>query len=272
VPDGCELGGAIADCNGNAIADGCDVSGGTSLDKDANGVPDECEACLVGPAPVAASTMQDAGSGRAVRYLGVQSLGGVNGQRQAMRVTFDSLPAPFNSLNGGGMWVTPPVETSENAGNTDPAAAPGFPRFWAATLGCTPAYVDWAGLGPVYISHAAIVPGGQYRIELVVESCDANEPGHYTLPLAVTNSGWADVVGHCGVPGCTPPDGDVDLVSDVVGALDKFGNRPGAPIKARVDVEPAVADRLLNITDVSRIIDAFRGVRYPFAAVPAACP
>lgn len=34
---------AGSDCNGNGIADGCDVAGGASLDGNGNGIPDECE-------------------------------------------------------------------------------------------------------------------------------------------------------------------------------------------------------------------------------------
>ncbi len=37
---------ALADCNGNALPDGCDVAAGTSSDCDGNGQPDECQ--LVG--------------------------------------------------------------------------------------------------------------------------------------------------------------------------------------------------------------------------------
>jgi hypothetical protein len=49
-----------------------------------------------------------------------------------------------------------------------------------------------------------------------------------------------------------------------VAVLDKFGNRPGAPQKIRADVEPATIDFKINITDVSRVLDAFRGLAYPF--------
>jgi hypothetical protein len=31
------------DCNGNFVPDGCDIADGTSLDENANGIPDECE-------------------------------------------------------------------------------------------------------------------------------------------------------------------------------------------------------------------------------------
>jgi hypothetical protein len=35
--------GVLADCNGNQQSDGCDIAEGTSDDKNANGIPDECE-------------------------------------------------------------------------------------------------------------------------------------------------------------------------------------------------------------------------------------
>lgn len=35
----------LADCNGNGIADNLDISAGTSLDTNFDGVPDECQAC-----------------------------------------------------------------------------------------------------------------------------------------------------------------------------------------------------------------------------------
>jgi glucose/arabinose dehydrogenase len=40
-----------SDCNGNAIADSCDIAHGTSQDVNSNGVPDECE-CIGVPAPL----------------------------------------------------------------------------------------------------------------------------------------------------------------------------------------------------------------------------
>ncbi len=33
----------VADCNSNQIDDGCDITDGTSLDTNGNGIPDECE-------------------------------------------------------------------------------------------------------------------------------------------------------------------------------------------------------------------------------------
>ncbi|MCK4660547.1 MAG: hypothetical protein KAV82_13585 [Phycisphaerae bacterium] len=43
--DDVEISAQIPDCNGNAVPDECDISGGTSQDSDGNGIPDECEDC-----------------------------------------------------------------------------------------------------------------------------------------------------------------------------------------------------------------------------------
>ena len=53
--------------------------------------------------------------------------------------------------------------------------------------------------------------------------------------------------------------GTVGITTDVTAALDKFRNLPGAPIKARCDIEPAVPDQMVNMTDITSFLDAFRG-------------
>ena len=37
-----------------------------------------------------------------------------------------------------------------------------------------------------------------------------------------------------------------------------------APAKVRVDLDPETPDFLINFTDIVRILDAFRGLPYPF--------
>ena len=55
IGNACEPG--ATDCNGNDIPDGCDISGGTSLDADGDGTPDECEPSLTGAAPADQGTL-----------------------------------------------------------------------------------------------------------------------------------------------------------------------------------------------------------------------
>ena len=70
---------------------------------------------------------------------------------------------------------------------------------------------------------------------------------------------------------CLPPDGTVGVTSDVTAILDKFKNLPGAVAKARADIEPALPDQRINITDVTYCLDGFLGLPYPFPA-PGECP
>jgi hypothetical protein len=75
----------------------------------------------------------------------------------------------------------------------------------------------------------------------------------------------------CTTDPCGPADGHVGVITDAVAVLDKFQNLDGAPIKARCDLEPALPDRKINITDLNLVIDAFRGGDYSLA-VPTPCP
>jgi DNA-binding beta-propeller fold protein YncE len=51
------------DCNGNGLADSLDISSGTSIDSNANGIPDECEDCnangILDPIDIATGTSKD---------------------------------------------------------------------------------------------------------------------------------------------------------------------------------------------------------------------
>ena len=61
------------------------------------------------------------------------------------------------------------------------------------------------------------------------------------------------------------------LPSPAVFTLRKFSNLPGAPLKARADLEPALPDRRINITDVLAVIQGFVGGSYPFDPSPWPC-
>ena len=67
-------------------------------------------------------------------------------------------------------------------------------------------------------------------------------------------------------------DGAVDIFPDVVAAIEAFSNRPGNPTKLRADVEPCVLDFKVNISDIVRLLDAFRGLPYPFEPGSLDCP
>ena len=201
------------------------------------------------------------------RYLALADANA--GQSVALRVTFVDLPPPHDVLNGTSMWVGASRQVSELGGLSD--ATP--PTFTTASLQCDPVYDDWGAIGTVHVYHQAIVPGGVYEIQAIPSTCEATNEANYSPALALGSGRWGDVVGpfDTGLGTWTDADGSVDVATDVVAVLDKFGSLPGSPTKARADLEPATPDQKINITDVTVILDAFGGAGYPFAP-PAPCP
>ena len=160
---------------------------------------------------------------------------------------------------------------TEHSANVNPNDAPAWAKFWTATLQCTPQYVNWSQYESVSVHHELIVPDGVYALQAVDQFCDELSEASYTAPLALTTSLWGDLVRNCQTTPCGPPDGSVDIISDAVAVLSKFSNLPGAPLKVRADLEPALPDRRINITDVLAVINGFVGESYPFDPPPWPC-
>jgi hypothetical protein len=274
VPDSCDLAtGTSLDCNANAMPDTCDVQSGFSGDCNGNTVPDECE-CIPSDAPAT-----DVYAMQKNRYLSVVPQGA--GCPTALQVTMVDLPAPFEAFEGQSMWIGPAATVCENAGQATPppggcAPAPGEPAssFTAAMLQCEPHYTDWTVGGTVHVYGAAIVPGGRYEVRAIHEYCDPGLSENYSPAFELPTSVWGDLVSDCSTYPCGAPDGTVGVSTDVTAALDKFKNLEGAPTKTRCDIEPGVPDLVVNITDVTCSLDAFRGQGYPFGptAPPPLCP
>lgn len=203
------------------------------------------------------------------RYLSFRA--GDAGRSQAIRVTFADLPAPYNTWNGAEMWVGEPKTYCENGGQATPPGtgcgqAGGLPtEFQAATLQCGSHFADWSSVDVIHVFHEGIVPDGIYHVQVVAETCELTDPAGYSDLLEITMSRWGDAVGtYDEHSGWWPPDGIVGIPSDVTAVLEKFKNLPGNLTKARADLEPARPDLLVNITDVTSALDAFRGFPYPF--------
>ncbi|UCC31381.1 MAG: hypothetical protein JSU86_03715, partial [Phycisphaerales bacterium] len=250
------------DCNLNVVPDSCDIAEGTSSDINGSGVPDECECAEIEPPVAAPNSMV---SNRYIAFVA-----GNSGRQTGLRVTLTDLPAPFEAFEGQTMWVASPREVSENAGKIDPSEAPGFPTFVAATLQCDPDFRDWSALGTVYLYGAAIVPDGEYTVQAIEDWCPQDLEISYSAELQLTTSLWGDLVRNCITTPCGPPDGVVNIASDVTAVVDKFKNLDGAPIKSRCDLEPNQPDLLINISDATEALDAFRGFGYPFDG-PGGC-
>ena len=201
------------------------------------------------------------------RYLSFSA--GEVGESQAVRVILKDLPDANASLNGTVMWVGEPELVSENSGSI--GHIDGYSDFSAATLQCAPFFADWTAFGTVHVSHPGIVPKGVYDMQVVNVSCSVDTEASFSLPLTLIQTKWGDCCGPFTAGEFAPPDGSVDVTLDVVAMLNKFRNLPGAPAKSRVDLEPDTPDRLINFTDITRNLDAFRGFGYPFPPAPAPC-
>jgi len=251
------------------------------------------------------------------RFISITA--GDAGRDQKIRVTYTSLPPPYDVWNGETLWVQEPFQVCENSGHgpkvtpPDCGPSPGQPQkwFWAARLNCDEELAvarDWTTLtnyctgsgescavdgdcvagtcgvdGAVHLTHSAIVPsklapgGGalqvpaNYTIEVLDESCSSTLDSSFSEPLFVTQAGWGDVVLNIATCPAGPPNLIIDMLGDVVGAINKFSNLNCAPKKTRVDLEPGTIDFKVNITDVLQGLSAFSGATYPFAS-KAVCP
>lgn len=269
-----------------------------------------CEtACFPSSAPetetitVAGNTFDN----RKVRHVAITA--GDAGRQQAVRVTLFDLPAPHNVHEGRQLYVGTPRLICENAGQTlapDPNNPPtygcgpsgGGPRAtWIAGLQETPFFMDWNGRctanvcvgglkpglacatdldcrGSVNIHSQGIVPStntvtATYDVQVVDQSCDVGIGTNFSVIERITAPRWGDVLTNNSTNPPGPPNNIVEI-SDVVGILNKFKNLVGAMAKARADVEPLCLDHLVQISDVTRTLDAFAAKPFPFA--PTAFP
>ncbi len=116
-----------------------------------------------------------------------------------------------------------------------------------------------------YVHHQALVPGGTYALQTIIEGCGLMSEGNYSTPLTMTQGRWGDVCGPGPAGACSGnADGVVDVANDVLGVLAKFTNTL-ALRKASADVAPATPDRKVDVAnDVLFCLDAFTGAPYPF--------
>ncbi len=234
-------------------------------DENQNGIPDECD--LQAPMGVGPGKIR-------VVSFSMPALEGTvagPGTNTAIRLTLLNLPGAYGAWSGRKMWVGPPQDVCE-AGGTGPGQAcpPGFSFSKFAKAQCTQhCRSDWGTLGTIHLWGEGVIGGAIYRLQAISCADDPDDENRYSDPLNAATPKWGDCCGPF-QGGWTGPDGDVDVTTDVVAVLDKFSNRPTAPIKARADVigdvDPRVnLDLKINITDVSRVLDAFRSLPYPFS-------
>ncbi len=222
------------------------------------------------------------------RYLGIQPWPFAAGRPRAISVDFVSLPPPFDIWNGRQLWVQEPISICESSGTDSPGPpCPGgsTATFSRAFLGCAPIYRDWTTVpgGVIYIIHPGIIPRktispaveAEYEIRMIDIVCDPADPLSYSWPVVVFQNKFGDMAGPFDFSGgyYTSPEGNnVGVGTDVTAILNKFSNRPGAPIKPRADLEPCRLDSKINISDVNQALNGFRNLPYPFAPGSGNCP
>jgi formylglycine-generating enzyme required for sulfatase activity len=101
VADYCEISsGTAPDCNGNGIPDSCDIAFGVATDWNRNGIPDACDIFLGGLADDNRNCVPDAGE----YLLGDFSLDGVvDGKDLGFMLSVWGSPDPFADTNGDGI-------------------------------------------------------------------------------------------------------------------------------------------------------------------------
>lgn len=175
-----------------------------------------------------------------------------SGQTTALRVTLANLPPPFDTWNGTHRWVDRPEVFAD--GLNPPTT------IKRSRLSCDPVFADWGAEGEIQISDDAIVPNATYLIDAIGGLCASA-----ALPLTTTAL-WGDMVGS----GSLSPDGRVDAL-DVVGAVNKFKDVPGAPSTSQADLFPGIPDQVINALDITVLVYAFKGFAFPFSG-PSNCP
>ena len=202
------------------------------------------------------------------RYITLESTGSIG--PIAVRVLFKSLPTPFDVLNGSSMWVGPTVIVGANNGSQLPIE--GFDTFLAAPVQCEPFFFDATGIRSISIFGEYIVPEGVYELQTLSEGCSPTLEESLSTPLRTTMSVFGDVVGLYANGRWTGPDGSVNIVTDATSLVDAFANLSTAPVKSRVDLWPTVPDQIVDVVDLTAVVDAFRGQPYPFSPTPWPCP
>ncbi len=166
---------------------------------------------------------------------------------------------PFTQFEGQSLYVGAPTRYVESRSG-------GIP-FHAATLQCEPYYHEWSTIGLLHVTGEAIVPSSTYEVRIVAGSCRGSEDDcvDVSLPLVVQTSRWGDVL-HSQK---SDADGQTDF-NDISALVSKFRALPDSLDKtivllsgenSRGSIDPAPE---LDFTHISIVVDAFRGLPYPY--------
>jgi len=233
------------DCNLNGVPNRFDILYGTDPDLNGDVVPDSCGGgCVI--ANPAAPDPSPVNRSRYVSFIPTNA-----GQQTAIRVTLVALNG-FGGFTGQTRWVGRPLTYPEE--NT---AMPGL-TFQGAALTCKPHYRDWGAVGLLHVFSGDLIPNSTYRVEVITQGCDPNNPANYSTGLTLTTGQWGDIVAPfaCGV---LQPD-----FNDIASIVQKFQALPTAPIKAQAQLQPNTPKPsiALDFKVIAVDVGAFTGVSY----------
>lgn len=238
IPDECQT---LADCDGNGTSDGCELENGTQTDTDYDGIPDSCS--LVDPV-IADPFLKN----RYLSFIPGDGFGGGGSGPvvQALRVRLSGQP-------GWEKWVGPPDATN------------------ISRLQCAPHYRDF-GVVMLEVTDLDVRPGRTYTVQGIREGAPLNDELKYAAAVNIaTVPLWGDVAGPFAGDHWLPPDGFVNI-NDVTALVHVFESRPFAPPLSWGDLADAVPNKMVNVADILRVVQAFGGGNnYPYPN-PQNCP
>ena len=276
VPDDCDRcpgGDDSFDADADSVPDECDrcPGGDDTTDTDGDGLPDECDICdnrfpgsCTFTSPIQAPSPHDILKNR---YLSIDHRGedGVNvGVGYDIQIELSGTLVNGVTAVGSHWWANvPDTNCISIVGPTQPTVPP-----------------NWDACPTLHLTGCPIIPTSSYDIVLVVGGL-ASGPSlaAHTQALPADNKWWGDAVGFFtgpeGVPPnvWTPPQG-VAGFDDVNAALKTFldPNAINATHTSVTDLHPNrptlqppanQINKLVNIDDVFKFIQAFQGFQYP---------
>ncbi len=242
LEDFCDIdAGTSEDCNVNEVPDECDIGQGTSADSNGDGVPDECELQPPSAAPVPHDITKN-------RYISLVP----NNGTVAVAIAVEATACEFAPESIGFLgWIGEP--------NGDDVAR----------VADEPVYRVW-GDQVHHVSDCQIVPAATYSLRTTPDGVTFSDPLVVQTTPEPLPKHWADCVGELVNGNWTPPNGFVNT-ADIMAIIQAFEFVPTAPDPKRVDLDPEVTNAVINMTDVSMVVQGFKGMSYPFNA-PLDCP
>ena len=132
------------------------------------------------------------------------------------------------------------------------------------------AYFSTTWPARVHLGACEIVPAATYRVSATPDGVSFNDPLLISTVAEPVPKKWGDCVGQFRGVTWSPADGVANM-DDIMAAVHCFQQTAGAPPLIWIDVDGAEPNKVVNFTDIMRIVQGFQGEDYPFPE-PLDCP